>query len=151
LYWTCHKILAKFRDCEYWCTEDVELEIGCYNCRLTCSVSHGCCYHQISFLLIRSCNPYYIPYTLKNTTTQFNYKYCITVLFQCNSLNIIFNSFFFCINWNYLMSLYSAINLSLKCHVWKKTYQVVWKGKINILYTQITWLLTLLDRYKEFN
>jgi hypothetical protein len=49
------------------------------------------------------------------------------------------------------MILYKAINLSLKCHVWKKTDKVEWKGEIDIIDTQITWLLTLLDRYKEFN
>ena len=41
----------KFRDCEYWCTEDVELEIGCYNCRLTCSVSLDCCYSNQLMIL----------------------------------------------------------------------------------------------------
>ena len=83
---------CKFRDCEYWCTEDVELVLGCYTCSLTCSVSLGCCngnqitilgdfhcHHQISFLLLHSFDSYYIPLTLKNTTSQFNYNHCIMV------------------------------------------------------------------------
>jgi hypothetical protein len=35
------------------------------------------------------------------------------------------------------MSLYSAINLSLKCHIRKNIYKVVGKGKIDILNTQL--------------
>jgi hypothetical protein len=34
---------------------------------------------QISFLLLHSFDPYYIPYTLKNTKIQFNYNHCIPV------------------------------------------------------------------------